>query len=72
MRAGGYEAGSAKVQIGAELLCKSAKVETVLQVAGDGPGHREIVIGVPVAEYQTPERPATVAVTRHLMNRVRR
>jgi hypothetical protein len=26
--------GSAKVQIGAELLCKSAKVEAILRVAG--------------------------------------
>ena len=45
MRTGGHEAGSAKVQIGAELLCKRAKVEAALRVAGGGPGHRELVPG---------------------------
>ncbi len=75
-RARGPERDRAKVQIGAELLCKSEPQQSM--VSGDGHrhrefrvrpfGHRELVTGFRrlKAERLDPEWLTAVAVTRHL------
>ena len=68
-RARGPERDRAKVQTGAELLCKSAKVNANTSGGRWRPfGHRVLAPGFRrlKADRLTPERLTTVAATRHM------